>query len=391
MKKGETIITFGGWYQRTTLHLTEIHDFLVHAVSKLDLDSEKLLNYHKKLNLKSVSREIGYLEHVKAITKDGIEIRYYEDGLYVLEMKSSDELKSSKILKKYFEECFNPAINYIFSLGAPTPKILSNISDNHLFVISKIELNHSSFKIDKKIFGEVYSKVSYHEISVYKTSNYIFIIASPSQENNLRLLTEMQIFFREFKGQLRKYLNIHRKIWEEIAKIKENKEIHGKKVVEYKTKLEAYKVTIDLINRRINQMSTYAHTRASISKELSIEKNLTVLFQYRFEDLFNTLSYIKEIWAMTIDYVSSAISVFKDLDNKLTMSGIRSIQLLASIGVVTGIVGYLAKDSLPAITYIGFGYLIVLSVTAFIIDYLIRLYSKNKKYKLKFIEREKNI
>lgn len=383
-------ISFGGWYQRTTLHLTEVYDFLAKGTSKLAFDETKLRELRDKLNLKSVTHEVGYLEYIRAVTRDGIEIRYYEDGLYIFELKSNDIDNCVKLMKDYFNDFFNPAISYIFSLGAPTPKILSNIKTEHPIVITKYETDPQQFLVPPK-FGEVYSKLTSRDITVYKTKDYIFIVGLPSKKNSIEIIVEMQIFFREFKDQLHKYLNIHRKIWEEISEIKERKYLKGKQVQFYRSRLESYKKSIDLINSRINQMSAYAHTRASLAKNLSVESHLIELFQYRFEDLFNTLVYIKEIWQMTANYVNSAISVLVEVANRLSVSGIRSIQVLAAIGVVTTVITYLTRDTLPTISKLGIYYFVGLVAAVWAIDYIIKLYSKNKIYELKFTEAEKEI
>ncbi len=383
----EVKITFGGWYQRTSLHLTEIYDFLSKCESRLSLSKEKLKEFHKDLNLKFTIKETGNLDFVKAETKSGIEIRYYEDGLYILEIKKTKNIESSvKLLKNYFENSFNPAINYLFSLGAPTPKILSEIKESHQIVITKFDGKHSEFDVPQK-FGRVYNKTTSKEISVYKTPEYIFAVGT-SDEKILNSIVETQIFFREFKSQLHRYLSIHREIWEEISEIKERKFVLGKDVEFYRVQLEIHKKTIYLINNRINQMSSYAHTRASLAKTLNIEKQLTELFQYKFEDLFNTHSYIKEIWSMTKNYVDSAISVLVEVANKANVSGIRSIQILASIGVFVGIIGYLTKDTLPKFSKIGLFYFSILIGAVILIDYLIKFFAKNKKYELKFPEKK---
>ena len=383
----EVKITFGGWYQRTSLHLTEIYDFLSKCESRLSLSKEKLKEFHKDLNLKFTIKETGNLDFVKAETKSGIEVRYYEDGLYILEIKKTKNIGSSvKLLKNYFENSFNPAINYLFSLGAPTPKILSEIKESHQIVITKFDGKHSEFDVPQK-FGRVYNKTTSKEISVYKTPEYIFAVGT-SDEKILNSIVETQIFFREFKSQLHRYLSIHREIWEEISEIKERKFVLGKDVEFYRVQLEIHKKTIYLINNRINQMSSYAHTRASLAKTLNIEKQLTELFQYKFEDLFNTHSYIKEIWSMTKNYVDSAISVLVEVANKANVSGIRSIQILASIGVFVGIIGYLTKDTLPKFSKIGLFYFSILIGAVILIDYLIKFFAKNKKYELKFPEKK---
>lgn len=388
MDKEEVKITFGGWYQRTSLHLTEIYNFLSKCESRLKLSKEKLKEFHKNLNLKFATKETGNLDFVKAETKNGIEIRYYEDGLYILEISKTKNIESSvKLLKEYFENFFNPAINYLFSLGAPTPKIVSEIKEAHQIIITKFDEKHSEFNVPQK-FGKVYNKTASKEISVYKTENYIFIIGS-GEEKTFTSIVETQIFFREFKSQLHRYLSMHREIWEEISEIKERKFIKGKDIEFYRTQLEIYKKIIELINNRINQMFSYAKTRASLAKTLDIEKQLVELFQYKFEDLFNTHSYIKEIWSMTKDYVNSAISVLVEVANKANVSGIRSIQILASIGVFVGIIGYLTKDSLPKFSKIGGFYFLILIAAVLLIDSSIKLFSKNKKYELKFPEKQK--
>ena len=384
----EVKITFGGWYQRTSLHLTEVYDFLSKCESRLDLSKEKLKEFHKDLNLKFATKETGNLDFVKAETKSGIEIRYYEDGLYILEIKKTKNIESSiKLLQNYFENFFNPAINYLFSLGALTPKILSNIKEPHQIVITKFDEKHSEFEVPQK-FGKVYNKTISKEISVYKTSDYLFVIGT-GDEKALASIVETQIFFREFKSQLHRYLSMHREIWEEISEIKERKFIRGKEIEFYRTQLEIYKKTIDLINNRINQMPSYARTRTSLAKTLNIEKQLVELFQYKFEDLFNTHSYVKEIWSMTREYVNSAISVLVEVANKANVSGIKSIQILASIGIFVGIIGYLTKDTFPKFSKVGLFYFLILIGAVILIDSSIKLLSKNKKYELKFPEKQK--
>src|SRR3989344_1997769 len=301
MENEEVKITFGGWYQRTSLHLTEIYDFLSKCESRLPLSKEKLKEFHKDLNLKFATKETGNLDFVMAETKSGIEIRYYEDGLYILEIKKTKNIESSvKLVKNYFKNFFNPAINYLFSLGAPTPKILSDIKEPHQIVITKFYEKHSEFDVPQK-YGKVYSKTTSENVSVYKTPEYIFVVGARNEEN-LASIVEMQIFFREFKSQLHKYLGIHREIWEEI----------------------------------------------------------------------------------------SEINVLVEVANKSNVSGIKSIQILASIGVFVGIISYLTKDTLPKFSKIGLFYFLILIGAVILIDFLIKFFTKNKKYELKFPEKKRD-
>ena len=372
-------VTFGGWYQRTTLHLTEIFDFLAFGKTKLRLDHNKILKLRERLEIVEISREVDYLEYIKVVVKDGIEIRYYEDGLYILERNSNDPVGAREVLEKYFNEYLNPAISYIFSLGAPTPKILANIKLDHPVVIST---KSKKIEIDEKIFGKVYNKIDELGMSVYKTPRYIFV--NGTDEKSVRSLIEMQIFFREFKDQLERYLNIHRELWEEISDYKEKKILIGKNIEEVRIKLDGYQKTINLIGSRINQMNVYVNTRLSIAKRLGLEEKLSNIFQYKFETLIDTHAYIKEIWKMTTDYLNTAIQVVLEAKNQANTNTIQSLTLITTIGVVSGIIGYLSKDQFPKITLIGVWYYFILIILTWLINRIVTIVAQNKKYQLKF-------
>ncbi len=379
-------ITYGGWYQRTTLHLSEIYDLFARGISRLDLSKKKLKELHEALRLDSVSREAGYLEFVKARTTDGIDIRYYEDGLYVLEADSKDITETKKKLEDYFENSISPAISFIFSLGAPTPKVLANIKTTHPTVLSLISDDQESFKVPSE-YGEVYSHISSEGMSVYKTPESIFVVSDSKSANLVPGLVEMQIFFREFKDQLEKYLNIHRSIWEEIADIKERHVIKGNEVEDLRSRLDSYQKTVSLIGNRINQMGAYVRTRASISKNLAVEQQLVMLFQFKFEVLTDTLDYIKELWKMTVDYLMQATGVVIEVKNQGTARGIQSLQLITSIGVVSGVIGYFSRNELPRFTAIGAVYFALIIVVTWVINRTVTQIYTRKKYQLRFSER----
>lgn len=391
LNKNKSTIIFGGWYQRTTLHLSEIYDLFALGRSKLELSKEKIADFKKILDLKEVTREAEYLEYVKATTNTGIEVRYYEDGLYVLEFQANDPIKGQKLLEAYFNNVLNPAISYIFSLGAPTPKVLANIKAVHPTVIGITSKNPTKYKLDTEKFGEVYSEITSKNITVFKTPKHIFIVTSPNQKTTIRDLIEMQIFFREFKDQLEKYLDIHRSIWEEISEIKEKKAVRGKEVAKLRSKLDSYQKTVDLISNRINQMGVYISTRSSIAKDLKMKGELVTLFQYKFEVLSNTHDYIKEIWKMTKDYLMSAIQVIVEIENQSTTTTIKSLQIITSVGVISGILGYLAGGRTLSITVEGVLYFAILLFATWLVNYVIAKVYRNLKYKLKFTERASDI
>ncbi len=375
-------VTYGSWYQRTTLHMSEVYDLCAHGHSRLALDEGTLTYLYRGLGFVEVTREPGYLEYVRARTSFGIEVRFYEDGLHVIEKTGEDIEALRAELREYFDEKLSPALSYIFSLGAPTPKILANIKTEHPTVVTVRGFEAGTFTPDPVLYGETYTKLTSNGVTVHKTNSCIFITASPKVP--VESLVEMQIFFREFKDQLEKYLSIHRTLWEEISDIKEREKITGKNVEEVRGKLDGYQKTISLIDNRINQMGAYISTRSSIAKHLKIEEELVALFEYKFETLADTLAYIKEIWKMTSAYLQSAIQNLIEIKNQATSNNLKSLQTITSIGVISGVLGYLASKSLPQITEAGILYFVILFALTWLVNNGIALLYKNKKYSLKF-------
>ncbi len=384
-------ITIGGWYQRTTLHLTEIYDLFSSGFSNLDLEKNKLQEFYRNFNFVSIKREAGCLEAIVALTKDGITVKYYEDGLYILQTEDEDVSLAEKRLREYYDKVLDPAVSYIFSKGAPTPKILANIKTVYPAGIGITDKDPNKYMIDDKKFGTVYSKVKSEGIVVFKTPNYIFVVSKPGLTNTISEIIEMQIFFREFKNQLQKYLNIHRDIWEEISAIKEQKQIRGNEVNDIRSKLDAYQTSVSLIKNRINQMGIYINTRSSLAKKLAIEDKLVELFEYKFEVLSDSLSYIKEVWSMTSDYLSSAIQNIIEIKSQSTANGVESLRFITSISVLSSIIGYLSIKAWPAFSPRGVIYFTSILTTALILNFIVIKIYKNRSYKLKFGSRKENL
>ena len=384
-------IYIGGWFQRTTLHLTEIWDFLKHGESHLDLSKTDLKKAKASLSLDTVTRESGPLEYILVKTTKGISYRIYEDGLIILE-KNFKLLKDDFAdIKDYYDNKLSKAISLIFSKGAPVPKELANIKNVLPYIVTLTEATHDDMaQIFTDFKEEVYSTVSTENVEVYRSSG-IILINNLHDENLTREIIESQIFFREFKSQLHRYLTIHRLLWEKIKVIKERGEIKGSDIDELRNELSLYQKTINLIGARIDQMPAYVRTRQKITDIEKIDSYLQPLFQFKFETLLDTHEYIKHLWKMTENYLNSAVEIFSELQEKSTKSGLASLQVITTIGVVAAILGYLGKDACPMFTMIGAMYFVLLMGMTWVINYVVSKFFKNKKYDIEGRDIERDI
>ena len=389
-----TNVYIGGWFQRTMLQLTEIYDFLRAAKTQLNLDHDKLLELRKSLGIGKIDYGVDGEEFVEFTTNVSITVKIYEDGLIVLNNKDvSEDTLFADIdeLTDYYEQKLSPAINYLFSLGAPVPKELANIVNVYPYFVvcdraTKEEIADLLSRTEKQKYFEFDNK----NYDVTRGDKYYFINKKTDVTDNIEKYIESQIFIREFKGQMHRYLNMHRIIWEKIDKVKEQVNVKGADIVKFSSTLEGYAKTVNLIDGRINQMGTYISTREKISKSDSELTDFLAISGYRFETLRDTLDYIKYLWDMTQTYVSSAQKLFSGLKSDVTSKSINSLTIVTSMSAGASIIGLLTKAE-PKFTMFGVLYFFILAILGWASTSLLSYISKNRSYEITDISYDKDI
>lgn len=387
-------VYIGGWFQRTMLQLSEIYDFLREGTSQLKLDQKKLTSLRKDLRIGKIDYYVRGLEYLEFSTDLNITVKIFEDGLITLENSNVHEdtlFTDIEDLTSYYETRLSKAMNYLFSLGAPVPKELANIENIYPYFIvlnkaTKEQISDLMVRTEKQKYFEFNNK----KFDVIRGNKYYFINNKTEDIDSIERYIEEQIFIREFKGQLHRYLNLHRIIWEKIADVKENAYVKGKNIVEFSSKIEDYYKTITLIEGRINQMSTYISTREKIAKADTELAEFLEVQGYRYETLKDTLVYIQHLWSMTKNYVNSAKSLFSDLESKVTEKSIGNLTIVTSMGVGASLIG-LFTESAPTFTVFGIIYFFVLAFVGYSVNKLMKYISKNRKYHIQDTEYEKNI
>lgn len=387
-------IYIGGWFQRTMLQLSEIYDFLRECKTRLDLDPEKLSELRKNLEIGKIDYGVAGEEYIEFTTALNIKVKIFEDGLIILnnQVVSEDTLFADiEHVTDYYENRLSKAFSYLFSLGAPVPKELAHIETVYpYFIVSnnatKEEINDLLSRTEK----QKYFEFANDKYDVIRGDKYYFINNKKQTLTNIERYIEEQIFIREYKGQLHRYLNLHRIIWEKIDTVKEQVSVKGSDIVKFNTKLEGYAKTINLIDGRINQMSTYLPTREKIAKNDKELSEFLAISGYRYETLKDTLDYIKHLWAMTKNYVSSAQKLFNDLQGKVTNKAISSLTIVTSMGVGASLID-LFTESVPSFSAFGFIYFFALALIGWGVNKIMKSVASRRKYEVNDIEYDKDI
>jgi len=384
----------GGWFQRTMLQLSEIYDFLREGKSQLNLDPEKLGTLRKELAIGKIDYGVAGVEYVQYTTAYNITVKIFEDGLIVLNNQDVSEDTLFADIDKvtgYYEQKLSAALNYLFSLGAPVPKELANIETIYPYFIvcdnvGKEDIADLLSRTEKQKYFEFTNK----NYDVIRGDKYYFINNKKQTFGNIERYIEEQIFIREFKGQLHRYLNMHRIIWEKIDAVKENVNVKGAEIVKFTSKLEGYAKTINLIDGRINQMNAYISTREKIAKSDTDLAEFLAISGYRYETLKDTLDYIKQLWNMTKNYVTSAQKLFDGIKSDVTNKSVDSLTIVTSMGAGASIIGLLTETA-PEFTVFGVLYFFILALLGWSSTKILGFIAKRRKYEVSDIEYDRNI
>ena len=387
-------VYIGGWFQRTMLQLSEIYYFVRENKSDLNFDEKKLKEYRKNLLIGSINYGVSGEEYIYFTTALGINVKIFEDGLIVLNNKNVTEdtlFTDIDKVQDYYENNLSPALNYLFSLGAPVPKELAGIKNVYpYFIVCDKATQEQMQDLLVRTEKQKYFEFKNDKYNVVRGDKYYFINNKTQSGEKIERYIEEQIFIREFKGQLHRYLNIHRIIWEKIDDVKQHSKVKGKDIVKFTTKLEGYAKTINLIDGRIKQMGTYIPTREKIAKN---DEGLTEFLEisgYRYETLKNTLQYIQYLWSMTQNYVSAAQKQFEGIKSDVTSKSVNSLTIVTSMSAGAAILGLFQKTK-PEFTIFGVMYFFILALIGWGSQKILNIISNKQKYDVTDIEYEKDI
>src|SRR3989344_8120911 len=157
----------GTWFPRTSIHLKEVFNFLNEKGGIKDLDPKKLKKLHDTLGLTEHKLHEEFdADFLDASFPEG-EFIITEDGILLIKTVNSIEShdhefsKARTFLLEFYTQKLGPAINYLFSLGAPIPRDLRDIKTVLPFI------SIISDATDENI-NEIYSSIQEKPTSIVK-------------------------------------------------------------------------------------------------------------------------------------------------------------------------------------------------------------------------------
>lgn len=192
---------------------------------------------------------------------------------------------------------------------------------------------------------------------------YYFINNKKATSADIERYIEEQIFIREFKGQLHRYLNLHRAIWGKIDAIKKQATATESEILQAMTRLERYEKTSLVIEGRLEQMSTYVEIREAGVKDDHELMDFLAVSGYRYTALTSTLTYMSSLWHTTRRYAESAQRLLARAASERSLTYLNNITILLGAVVVISVLGLLFGTGLTfGIDTLIYGAILVLAV-----------------------------
>ncbi len=325
-------IYIGSWVPRTTLHLGEFYRFLDSGETHLSLDAKKLKALKDGLKVKNLS--LSGSGNLITAELSGIDFKYFSDGLIVLSKKIEKLEADSKELGDFSVNKLFTSFSYLYSLGAPIPKMFTALFSVLPFIVTvsgatQKEIEKMFFsdgkKIDKVIKGD--------KCQIFLSSEFIVINGSGE---DLQLIENL-IFLEDCRSQFNKILNLHRFIWEEVDKIKNKSKLPYKKLGEVRDSLMELDNEVIFLSSRLSQINFLLDVRKSEIDKISDGQVRGYLGDVFF-GLDQTSHYLENIWKMTEDNVRSTQNLISSLYQESAQKQLNVLQVIFIISATASII-----------------------------------------------------
>lgn len=358
--------------------MDEFRNFLLNGAVIDLLEKRTALELFKKLNPRAV--ELGERDGIRfAQARCGeLTLRYFEDGLLVIEKQATDLKKDFDKIIKFYKNDLSPALAYLYSKGAKGLEIIRTPGSKKPLFVSSLGASQDEVAAFFSAQNKKVDAVSgYKELSINYADELVLININKDSEHSeeeAQSLIENIILFNEAGRHLRKLLQTHRAIWDKADVIISKSNTKIKDLPKDSEVLTDFSNTVVNIKARIEQMKLNLSYRERTFSNKGAER-LLLKFKNRNQDL----DYLLSLFEMTNTHLNNNISQLSSIYQEHQQKSLDRLQILFIVSVVTGFLSLGFFDSFYIFTILKFGGITIL--TALLVYYFwnVFIYKKIKR------------
>lgn len=387
----QTKIYLGTWFQRTSLHLQEIYNFLKFQKSIVGLDKSQGLKLLQKVSIRDLNYRRDTIFHYLEFWSNNVKVVITEDGIIRLTSNLEKSLNIEiKKITEFYSNYLGPVLSYLFSLGAPLPKDLKRAEDVFPVLISGHNIDNNTinsyFSLEQ---DTIQSTVNNRNIDLYLGEKLELINFKKSNLGKTKIADEIVqylIFTREFEIQLHKYLNLHRLMWEKVSEIRERREIRFRDFPRVREEILDFLKTLSFVKARLAQMHDILRER-SAATDLKVKQELNSLGIEHFNFLDASRDYISDLWQMTIEYVEGTLELLESLYAENTQRELNTLKYITLVGVLTGFFGmniaFPWEERWPGTFLSSLAVVVLIAAVAIVFYFFLRFFIHNRRFSIK--------
>lgn len=340
-------IYVGSWYPRTVFHLNEMHDFLLNGTSHLSLDVNKLKSLRSSLYPNDVLVDDCLGRRVLRAKFDKYDFENHEGGLmllscsYVDSPNVKDEMKSLSDFA--FKKIFS-SFGYLYSLGAPIPKVFSAMKSvmPYVFVTEGATREEVSSLFSENGFS-ILKEIKNDKVEFYYGKSFVVINGDLEEAENI--IREGLYYLNDTENQFQRILDLHRFIWNEVNDIKSSKKIKYKNLQETRDLIMEINAEVLFFKSRIEQLDNILRVQSGRVNQIFDEENDPIwgYVSNKFSSLVDSSEYIKSLWVMTEEYLNGSLELISLVYQE---SSTRQINILQFIFIISAVASIVALGSI---------------------------------------------
>lgn len=347
----------GTWAQRTEFHLLEFYEFLNKKIPHKFVKEEKMRELLEITKLKDIKIQ-KKVDLQVSFRFDDSHGYYHEDGTVYcckeINVSNINELISAlRENEREFENRIMRIFKYIYGAGAPTPKVMFQVTRRPAVVV----LKNSNENEVKEIFEKWNDFIAFHR---YEDNMHLYFGKTlcicvdedytDEKKEYYRKVANFAIFVIDFRKTLDLVLKAHREIWEEIDIIRNRATLTFKELPEIRDKLLDLNTDISYIKARLDQMKEFLHSKIEYYQKEKL--NLTAI-EDAIKEEFTDHSYMSNLWKMTLEYNTSTIDLLSLIYDENTEKELNVLQIIFIIGTLAEltVLGYISKTGFNLIEF----------------------------------------
>lgn len=324
----------GTWLPRTHVHLDELYHFFADATTSSSLEQERLRQLRKRVGAKEFGFHKGVIDELHVNCVQGHFIAT-EDGVLVVKKVVKNLNQDYKRINDFFLSKILPAVSYLFSTGAPLPKVYKSLDSIMPVVIWASTAHQSDIEALFKAFGDTM------HLHMQGKGKHVFFGEKITLVVSRKTLSEQfinyLIFAQDMSRQMAKLTTVHRIIWDEISELREKKEIQNKELPFLRDELLDMKKEISYFRSRLSQMKHILAQRLRLADDLLEASPVSEQMKHDLFSLESSHAYVEELWLMTDRYVDSTFELITLLYQENQQRELTVLQTIFLIGVIASI------------------------------------------------------